>query len=72
MLSLDRAAHLFAGFLSSLAVIISPLLTLIGFAGFELYEIWEYEEFKDWPTTETLEFMVGFFAAIFLMLLGSI
>lgn len=71
-----RVAHFMSGALSALSVLISPVLTVIGFVGFETYENLQYLKSEDWAEIETLEFMEGFFAAvilmIFLRLLGAI
>lgn len=68
VITAEQLAHILSGFLSALSVILSPVLTVIGFAGFEIYENLQYLKSEDWAVSETLEFMEGFFAAVVLML----
>jgi len=67
-----QVAHFLAGLLSSLSVLISPMLTLIGFVGFELYENLQYLRSEDWAIHETLDFMKGFFSGIVVLLFASV
>lgn len=67
-----QVAHFLAGLLSSLSVLISPMLTLIGFVGFEIYENLQYLRSEDWAICETLDFMKGFFSGIVVLLFASV
>lgn len=69
----DQIAHFLAGLLSSLSVLISPILSIIGFVGFELYENLQYlKSEEDWAIHETLDFMKGFFSGIVVLLFASV
>ena len=62
-------SHVVAGFLSCIAVIISPVLTIIGFLIFTLYEVNQQFHKDDFFDEEMLEYGIGFFLAITILLL---
>ena len=61
-------SHITAGFLSCIAVMINPVLTVIGFILFTLYEVNQQFHKDDFFDEEMLEYGIGFFLAITILL----
>jgi len=57
---MDTLAHFTFGLLSSLSVIVSPVLTVISFLLFLAYELNEEWKIKDTGYIEILQFGIGF------------
>ena len=62
-------SHVVAGFLSCIAVIINPILTIVSFLIFTLYEVNQQFHKNDYFDEEMLEYGIGFFIAITILLL---
>jgi len=61
-------AHFVAGLLSALSAEVSWALCIVGFAGFACYELAQYFRLRDHIDEEFLEFMVGFYVGVALLL----
>jgi len=59
-----KLAHFFAGAISSISVVIHPVMPAVSFAGFLSYELVEYYINKDKPWIDILEYMVGFYSSV--------
>ena len=65
---LCRVAHVFFGFLCVLAVLISPVLTVVGFIIFFTYELNQQWRKDDWFDEEMVEYGVGFSVGVIMLL----
>jgi len=65
---LCRVAHAFFGFLCVLAVLISPVLTVVGFLIFFTYELNQQWRKDDWFDEEMKEYGVGFSVGVIMLL----
>jgi len=61
-------SHFLAGLLSSLAVAVSPVLTIIGFLVFLIYELDEEWRLSNAAYEELREYGVGFFLGVAILL----
>jgi hypothetical protein len=66
---LTKLGHALFGFICALSVLVSPVLTVVGFVLFVVYELDEYFHLSDEAYEEIREFGYGFGAGIFLLLL---
>jgi hypothetical protein len=64
----DVLAHFFFGLLSSLSVIVSPVLTVISFLIFLSYELDEQWRIRDTGYIEILQFGFGFACGMVILL----
>jgi len=65
---MDTLAHSTFGLLSSLSVIVSPVLTVISFLIFIIYELDEQWRIEDTAYIEIMQFGVGFACGMTLLL----
>ena len=65
-------SHVFAGFLSCLAVVIDPVLTIVGFLVFSIYEINQQIHKHDFLDEEFMEFGIGFFFGVILLIIWMV
>lgn len=65
----DVLAHFTFGLLSSLSVIVNPVLTIISFLIFLAYELNEEWKIKDTGYIEILQFGVGFACGMTILIL---
>jgi hypothetical protein len=65
---LCSVSHFLAGLLSSLAVIVSPVLTVIGFLVFLIYELDEEWKLTDPAYEEIREYGIGYFLGVALLI----
>jgi hypothetical protein len=65
---MDTLAHSTFGLLSSLSVIVSPVLTVISFLIFIIYELDEQWRISDTGYIEILQFGVGFGVGMVILL----
>ena len=66
---MDTLAHFTFGLLSSLSVIVNPVLTIISFLIFLSYELDEEWKIKDTGYIEILQFGVGFACGMTILIL---
>jgi hypothetical protein len=64
----DVLAHFFFGLLSSLSVIVSPVLTVISFLIFLSYELDEQWRIRDTGFIEIMQFGIGFACGMVILL----
>ncbi len=57
-------AHYLVGILTAGSIIVSGVLSLIGFLGFLAYELNDDWHLKDEAYLDILEFLIGFFVAV--------
>ena len=69
---LCSASHFLAGLLSSLAVAVSPVLTVVGFLVFLIYELDEEWKLNDVAYEEIREYGAGFFLGIAVLLVITV
>jgi len=62
-------SHVLAGFLSCVAILISPVLSVLGFVIFLVYEMDQDWRKDDWLDKEMMEYGMGFFLGIVVLLL---
>jgi hypothetical protein len=65
---LCSVSHFLAGLLSSLAVAVSPVLTVVGFLVFLIYELDEEWKLEDYAYEEIREYGAGFFLGVAILL----
>lgn len=65
---IDVVAHFLAGLLSALAVLVNPVLSVLGFLIFWLYELNEELHLKDAFYEELREYACGFFLGVVILL----
>jgi hypothetical protein len=57
-------AHYLVGILTAGSIIVSGVLSVLGFAGFMAYELNEDWHLHDQAYKDILEFLIGFFVAV--------
>ena len=62
-------SHVVAGLISALAILISPVLTVVGFLVFTLYEMNQDFHKDDYFDEELMEYGIGFFLGIVVLLI---